>query len=334
MNDPQPTGSPPVGEAPVGFAFRPPSQSWEQLRFGDGPLSFVWVWFKPATVPQGLILRLPDDASQVQGLTLRAILYWAGVDPTRLAMWQVYGMAYPGMNGANPLLDQPVPAPMAGADPSIVVYVAAPQPVFVPMPSMPLVPPGVMPMMSPASQMQTPVSGNVAELLERLDTEWNAAMDVEKDLDRLRKLLVDMMSRLKSMNRDLNADERLYSSREDKQDWQDARRFLRDSDNRLRAAVKEFDIGDPSSAGHKRHFESLHAQFVLPRVPFDGMEQTLSGFEFYRKLLTTLQAKMNSIYMAAQSNAERRAQMILARIASKVREASNKKTALGVALDG
>ena len=64
------------------------------------------------------------------------------------------------------------------------------------------------------------------------------------------------------------------------------------------------------------------------------MEQALNGFEFYRKLLTTLQGKMNSTFLGAQSNGERRAQMVLARIANKVRESSNKKTALGAALDG
>lgn len=330
MSQPQLADCPVSSEVSAAFAFRPPSQSWEQIRFADGPLRFLWVWFKPVAVPQGLIVRIPDEASQAQSLTLRAILHLTGVDPTWVAMWQVYGMAYPGMNGANPLLDQPIPALVAGADPNLVVYVAAPQPSYM-TPMMPFAAPPMMPSASVSTSANT---SQTAELLERLDTEWNAAMDVEKDLDRLRKMLVDMASRLKSLNRDLNPDERLYSSREDKQDWQDARRFLRDSDNRLRACVKEFDIGDPSSAGHKRHFEQIHAQFVIPRVPFDGMEQALNGFEFYRKLLTTLQGKMNSTFLGAQSNGERRAQMVLARIANKVRESSNKKTALGAALDG
>lgn len=331
MNPLQPATTPSAVEPSAGFAFRPPSQSWEQIRFGDGPQSFVWVWFKPAAVPQGLIVRILDDAVLAQSVTLRTILQVAGVDPTWVAMWQVFGMAYPGMNGANPLLDQPIPVAVAGADPNLVVYVGSPQPSFMP-PMMPaMASPPTMPLASVSASAST---GQSAELLERLDIEWNAALDVEKDLDRLRKMLVDMMSRLKSLNRDLNPDERLYSSREDKQDWLDARRFLRDSDNKLRAAVKEFDIGDPSSAGHKRYFEGLHAQFVSPRIPFDGMEQALNGFEFYRKLLTTLHGKMNSVFLAAQSNAERRAQMVLARIANKVREAGNKKTALGVVMDG
>jgi len=332
MNQPLIPKPPPDSEQVLGFLFRPPSQTWEQVLIGDGSKRFVWMWFKPPTVPQGLIIRVPEDNSPAHGLTLRSVLPFAGVDPTWVVMWQVYGMTYPGMNGTNPLLDQSIPAPVVGQDPSIVIFVGTPQPSFMPIP--PMIPLASMPITSPVGQTATSIQDNAAEVLERLDIEWNAAMDVEKDLDRLRKMLVDMMSRLKSLNRDLNPDERLYSSREDKQDWLDARRFLRDSDNRLRAAVKEFDIGDPSSAGHKRYYEGLHAQFVVPRVPFDGMEQALIGFEFYRKLLTTLHGKMNSVYLAAQSNAERRAQMVLARIANKVREASNKKTALGVVMDG
>lgn len=334
MNQPQSLGSSALHDVSAGFTVRPPSQSWEQICFAEGPQNFLWVWFKPATAPQGLIVRIPDEASPARSLTLRTILHLTGVDPSWVAMWQVYGMAYHGMNGANPLLDQPIPVPVAGADPNLVVYVASPQPSYMPTMMSPMTMPSMPAMLPNAIASAGAATGPSAELLERLDIEWNAAMDVEKDLDRLRKMLVDMMSRLKSMNRDLNPDERLYSSREDKQDWLDARRFLRDSDNKLRAAVKEFDIGDPSSAGHKRYFEELHARFVAPRIPFDGMEQALNGFEFYRKLLTTLHGKMNSVYLAAQSNAERRAQMVLARIANKVREASNKKTALGVVLDG
>lgn len=326
MNNPSSATS----AASAGFAYRPPSQAWEQIRFADSPQGFLWVWFKPAAVPQGLIVRIPDEASQSQSFTLRMVLHWTGVDPAWLAMWQVYGVAYPGMNGTNPLLDQPIPAAAAAADSNLVIVVAAPQLSYLPA----MMSPAAVPVMSPLSPSVTPLTGNAVEVLERLDTEWNAAMDIEKDLERLRKLLVDLTGRLKTMNRDLSPDERLYSSREDKQDWQDARRFLRDADNRLRACIKEFDIGDPSSAGHKRHFENIYAQFVMPRLAFDGMEQALNGFEFYRKLLSTLQGKMNSNYLSAQSNGERRAQMVLARIANKVREASNKKTALGAFMDG
>ena len=208
-------------------------------------------------------------------------------------------------------------------------------PVLMPPPMNYLPPMNPMPMAAaPMHAATVKFNGSQADLFERLDAEWTAVLDIERDLDRLRKMLVDVSSRLKMLNRDLNPDERLYSSREDKQDWQDARRFLRDGEVKLRACVKELDIGDPSSAGYRRGLEQTYQQFVLPRIPYNGLETALGQFEAHRKLVMTLQGKMNTAYLGAVSNGERRAQQILARIAGKVREAGNKKTALGVALDG
>lgn len=323
---------PASGQMQTSFTQRYPSQTWERIPFAEAPQSFVWVWYKPPNVPQGLVVRISDEAwqadPQTKQLTLRIILTLAGVDPMSVAMWQLGGMAFPGMSGANPLLDQPIPFPAPGTDPIIAIYVNVPQVNFVPQSFMPTM---NVPSANPASVAP---SQDLSDLFDRLDAEWTAALDVEKDLERLRKLLVDLTGRLKILNRNLSSDERLYSSREDKTDWQDARRFLRDADNRLRAYIKEFDIGDPSSAGHRRWFAQIYQQFIVPRLPFDGMEQSLNDFDFYRKLLITLQGKMNNAYLTGQSNGERRAQMVLARIANKVREASNKKTALGVVLDG
>ena len=53
----------------------------------------------------------------------------------------------------------------------------------------------------PTTQPMSAPSGNTIELFDRLDAEWNAALDVEKDLDRLRKMLVDLTTRLKALNR-------------------------------------------------------------------------------------------------------------------------------------
>lgn len=322
MNRSHPTHEPALTDSGTPFVMRPASQAWEQLRLEAGSPHFVWVWFKPPAVPHGLVLRIPDELwgtyPQIGQLTLRNLLLAAGLDPSGVAMWQLYGMAFHGLNGTNPLLDQPIPPPVMGTVPEIVVIITVPSVGF----------------LSPAAPPAAPISGAQSELFDRLDNEWTAVLEIEKDLDRLRKLLVDLSSRMKILNRDLSSDERLYSSREDKQDWQDARRFLRDSENKLRACVKEFDIGDPSSAGYRRALEQMYSQFVAPRVPFPGIEQVLGQFEAHRKLVMTLQGKMNSTYLAAVQNGERRAQQVLNRIAAKVREAQTKKTTLGVLLDG
>ena len=321
----------PAGDPSTNFAARLPSQAWEPLLWADDPQHPAWIWFKPPTVPQGLALGIPEEtwrtSPHLQHLTLRRLLQTAGVDPSCVAMWQLAGMAYPGMNGANPLFDQPVPAPASGAMSEIIVVINVPVMMPPPVNYLPPMAPG--PMHSAAATF----TGNQTETFERLEIEWTAVLDLERDLDRLRKMLVDLSARMKVLNRDLNPDERLYSSREDKQDWQDARRFLRDSENRLRACVKEFDIGDPSSAGYRRGLEHIYQQFVLPRVPFNGMESAVGQFEAHRKMIMTLQGKMNSTYLGAVSNGERKAQQILNRIAGKVREAGTKKTALGVVLD-
>lgn len=315
----------------IEFAQRPPSQAWEQISVPAPTPRMIWVWFKPAHIPSGIILRIPDELwpQIVSGspLTLRAMLAAAGVDPALVLAWQQYGQQFPGLNGTNPLFDQALALPMAGIDPSIVVFVGVPAVLFPPAQS-PQVATTVPLVTSPAPP------NDQTELFEHIDAIWNTVLEIEKDQERLRKRLVDMSSRLKGLNRDLSPDERLYSSREDKQDWQDARRWLRDSENKLRACIKEYDIGDQSAAGQRRWFESIHTQFVKPRIPFEGMEQAATNFDYYRKAVTTLQGKMNGAYLAAQNNGERRALLVLARIANKVREATNKKTALGAFLDG
>lgn len=331
MSQTQPNS--PVGDATASFAARLPSQAWESLLWANDPQHPAWVWFKPPAVPQGLALGIPEEtwrtSPHLQQLTLRRLLQTAGVDPSSVAMWQFAGMSFPGMNGANPLFDQPLPAPGPGVKPEIIVIINVPVMMMPPPMSFPH------PMAAaPIAASTAPQTGNQSEIFERIEIEWAAVIDLERDLDRLRKMLVDLASRLKALNRDLNPDERLYSSREDKQDWLDARRFLRDGDNRLRACVKEFDIGDPSSAGYRRGLEHIYHSFVVPRIPFNGMESAVGQFEAHRKMVMTLQSKMNSTYLGAVSNGERRAQQVLNRIAGKVREAGTKKTALGVVMDG
>ncbi len=241
-------------------------------------------------------------------------------------MWQLYGMSYEGWNGTNPLLDQPIPAPGPGVIADVVIYITVPQMPFNYAPPMSFVP--------PMTAFAAVPGRDLTPIFERIETEWSSAMDIEKDLDRLRKMMVDLTGRLKALNRDLSADERLYSSREDKQDWVDSRRMLRDSEQRLRGCIKDFDIGDSSSAGYRKGYEQIHRQFIIPRVPFDGIEQQVEPFIFYRKLVTTLQGKMNNAYLSAVNNGERRAQQVIVRIAAKVREGQTRKTALGVMLDG
>ncbi len=336
---------------------------------------YVWAWFKPATVPHGLILRVPDELYRntpelAAQLTMRQCLHAAGIAPPAVAAWLINGVSIPGMNGANPYFDAPLPPPMPGISPDIVVYLhaMAPVPLAGPpiVPIMPMAPqmvpqmamaamplgangapamPG-QPMFNPQPVSGMPLSASItpmdaagpldvatAEIYERIEADWNSSNEIEKDLTRLRKQLVDILGRLKNLNRDLSGPERVHSNNQDKKDWQDARRCLRDATNRVWKYLKAHDIGDTSNAGKRVMFEEVYRKYIAPRRPFKEYMATARAFESHRKTITTLHGDMNNAYSYASLDGERKAQQVLNRIQQKVREASNKKNFLGVMLD-
>jgi hypothetical protein len=302
------------------FAERPASQSWEALPLDAASGGFVWAWFKPPNV-SGLLLGIPAEAYRDPRccgvLTMRRLLYAAGVDHASVSAWQVHGLIYDSMRGASPLLDQPVPPPAAGVDPTIVVYVSEPQAAI-------------------AAQFAPPVrveEMSLGQVLEAIEADWRASLETEVQLKILRKRLADLFARIKSLNRDLNPEERVHASNEDKKDWQDARRGLRDAEARLTMMIKQYDIGDTSTAGQRTVFEQIYEQFIQPRRPFDTIQQAQRDFAIYRKMVATLQTSMNAAYAQSAGEGERRAQQVLKRITDKVRQATIRKNFLGVITD-
>jgi hypothetical protein len=361
------------------FAQRPASQAWEPLASSDRP-NTAWVWFKPLAVPNGLILRLAPEAflaaAPAAQWTMRQLLQAADVDASCVVAWHVNGAAFPAAGGTNPLLDLPIPAPMPGADPNIVVTAALPaMPVIIPpgspvpagngqvaigangshaapipigafppmagMPVVPMpmiaVPPGAAPLGPAAAKRKQepmiPAPAHLMEAYEHVEQDWMACKEAEKDLSRLRQQCLDMMGRLKALNRDLTGPERVHSTNQEKKDWLHARRMLRDCTNRLWKGVKAHDIGYTSSAGQRRWFETTYEKYIFPRLYFEGFLDADRAFGSYRKVITTLHIEMSNSLSIAQLDGERKAQQVLARIAEKIREAGNRKNFLGVMLD-
>jgi hypothetical protein len=259
-------------------------------------------------------------------------------------------MMSPGANGQN---GSPAPAlagfppqpPLAGMPGPVMPgpVMAVPNMPGVPVPVMPLpaaVAPGVVP--TPLGRPGLgngkhdpiiPAPAHLMEAYEHVEQDWRAAQDTEKDLSRLRQQLLDMTGRLKALNRDLTGPERVHSTNQEKKDWQQARRMLRDCTNRLWKCMKAHDIGYTSSAGQRRWFEETYEKYIAPRRHFDGFQDADRAFGTYRKIVTTLHIDMTNALSIAQLDGERRAQQILARIAEKIREAGNRKNFLGVILD-
>ncbi|MFQ5730462.1 MAG: hypothetical protein ACE5KM_00770 [Planctomycetaceae bacterium] len=306
----------------MNFAQRHPSETWEAVPLAGTPQQFVWAWFKPVNLPQGLFLRIPDevrkDPATAQRLTMRNLLHSAGVDAATVSAWHLYGTACDGVEGTNPVLDQPVPPPPPGVDPNIAVVMAnRPAPAVVPAAN-PAVVGG------PAS---TPAAGvpPAAALYERIEVDWQASQTLESQLTSLRRQLADLHGRLNALNRDLSPEERLHGERKDKSDWLIARRWLRDFALRISRCIKMQDIGDATYAGRRAWFEDTYNQRVAPRLPVDELEQTQREYEGYRKLVQSQYTNANAVFTAAKQDGERRAREILNRIASSVRSARAKR---------
>ncbi len=329
MNQPPP--------AQPAFSTRPPSTTWEQVVFPDLPQHFVWVWYKPQTNPNSFVMLIPPETWQSHPapaqFTARYLAYVAGIDLSWVAAWSVQGIAYDVQHHAV-MLDQPVPQPPDGADPHIYVS---------------LYDPAYPAKQSEAQNAETQNAGETEphaefaeraapqtarEQLELMAADWQAAEKIASNLVILRKKLLDGMTRLGKLNRDLSPQERLHADNQDKKDWQHARMMLRDGLSQMSYCVKGFDIGDTSTAGQRSWFEKVYNDYIEPRREFQGMEQTQRQFETYRKSLVTLQSKMNSTYNKAVQSGERRAQQVMQRIQRKMRDAQTKKNFLGALLDG
>ncbi len=228
-------------------------------------------------------------------------------------MCVVFGFSFQGHGGSAPQFDQPIADPPVGADPNIVFYVDPP------------------PLHSAAGSGDAAqhddefTEDQIEEIFDSMERDWKGSLQAERQLQSLQKQLLDLQVRLGTMNRDLGTDERLYSDRSDQDDWQEARRSLRDASTRLARYIKEMDAGETTYAGKKRWFVDIRKTYVVTRTTFDGMESARQEFEVYRSTMQNLVSRMQSAYHQARQEGEVRANQVLSRIASKVASTKNKR---------
>lgn len=262
--------------------------------------------------PQSVLVQVPQellhDPARRAPLTMRALALGAGIDPQRVARISLYGSPYDGQLGIGPVWESPIPPPPPGADPTIALVLA---PALAPATSA-----GSCPANPP---IPAPAGGAADEILSRMDAAWNASLQLELQLAAAAKQLNGTLGRLNALNRDLSSEEARCGDNQDKREWNDARRWLRDGATRLSRFLKDHHIGMTSAAGKRNTYESIYRQYVMPRRNFDGSDLLEREFESYRKQLQTLLNNMNTALGAAVQEGERRAQQILARIAAKVR---------------
>jgi hypothetical protein len=314
--------NPGTSDCRVAFAMRPPSASWEAIQIPTTPPRTFWAWFKPQHLPTGIVVQLPSAADQtVVPVSMRYLVQMLGIDPACVPMCSLFGFSFQGQAGTASCFDQAVTLPPVGADPNIVIYVDPPPmqhaQAYYPEP--------------PYAEGEPDESGSeftedqVEEIFDSMERDWKGSIQAERQLQSLQKQLLDLQVRLGTMNRDLGTDERLYSDRSDQDDWQEARRALRDAATRLARYIKEMDAGETTYAGKKRWFVDIRKTYVIPRTTFDGMESARKEFEIYRSTMQNLVSRMQSAYHQARQEGEVRANQVLSRIASKVASTKNKR---------
>ncbi|MEO1998647.1 MAG: hypothetical protein ABGZ17_25660 [Planctomycetaceae bacterium] len=283
--------------------------------------------------PQSLVIKIPAQtflaASTIGMMTMRRLLHAISVDPASVSLWYAFGMAHQSLQGQSPLLDQPIPSSDPPSDLDVTVYIGPVHiPQIMPMTPLPMTPLPMTPLpdaatTTPATNLAPPI--NPHRVFDRIDAEWNSCQQIRKQLVQIRKRMSSMLITLSSLNRDLSPDERLHSDRQDKNDWMEARRWLRDVGAKGSRYIKEFDIGESSQAGKREWFEQTYEQIIVPRQRSDGLPRLEREFETYRKQLQTLMSNMNIAYASAVQDGERRAQQVLTHIKSKVRSAKQSR---------
>lgn len=340
----------------VPFAYRPPSVAWERVSVARIPGLELHAWFRPAPLPYGLSIMLPEGwvgNGQVLPISLQDALFAVGISQLEFQSAALYGQEWQPASILYPWLNHPLPGIPAGAKPEILICavpVASPVPTVFPQQA--LFHPGFAqaPMngsfqpLSSVSAMASDGTDSVADtdlapeyrdefddfdsgqplsepmMFARMEAAWKSSLQLERQMTGLRQKLSTMMVALGKLDRELTPDERLASDREDRDEWNDARRWLRDLQAKCHREVKAFDIGMTSGAGHRHRLEHLVQTIVEPKRNDGSLDSHRQEFEKYRKDLVSLQRAMTSAIQSGSMNGTQRAQRVLGKIAGKIRQ--------------
>jgi hypothetical protein len=292
---------------------RPPSTGWEPIPLPETPETPAFAWFRPASIPTGIVFHLPASPPDSKPLSLRRILELTGIDARLVLSWAVQGQSFPGLQGTNPLLQEPLPPPRPGIDPSVIVIVAAPVPLSPPIAPIPVAAP------APPAAPPPSTDHNSGSLFAAIESDWNAIRQLEAQLAGQRKQLNGLFARLQSLNRDMTPEEKRAADNQDNREWQDVRRWLRDTIAVASRAIRAYDIGVTSAAGNRNRFEDFYTNFVKSRRPTGDLSGWALQFESHRKTVQSLQVELNAALTNCGRDGEQRAQQFLSRIAAKIR---------------
>ena len=256
--------------------------------------------------------------------TLADIFLAAGVEPATVLFVSCFGSDWQAPDIFGPVLNHTMPPVVSGVQPEIVIQVR--QQIIPDVSNTEQQEPG------PGTESDTGVSAREQSapedadsvrqktMYDRIDKAWRSSLQIERQMSGLRQKLSSVMTALGKLDRDLSPDERLAAEREDRDAWQDARRWMRDLGAKCHREVKSFDIGITSAAGKRNSMEQLYQQVIEPRAGCADLAGIRREFEVYRKDMLNLQKSMQTALLAARQNGTQRAHRVLSQINRKIRE--------------
>lgn len=316
----------------MSFAQRTPSTKWEAILLPTTPVVAVWGWFKPAHAPNSVVLRLPPELWQAgvpaEKLTLGLFVSTTGVDP--LIGWTLFGQMILLNEDTLKWLEARLPPPPPDGDQLLILWST---PMTLPLMAGAAVGVPQLPMAAQVPAAPPSLAGQAGDLLPGEDPGplfgamaafWTNILYLESDIRRARMQLEQSASKLSSLNRDLSFEEQQAADSVDRQNWMDARRWLRDAAGTVSKSIKEIDVGLLSSAGQRNKFADLIERCIQPRIPFPGMKQTAVEFEMHHKAARILLQTAQTAISKGTADGERRANGVLSRIATKIQQKSVK----------
>ena len=304
----------------------------------------LWAWYRPAHLPSGVVVSIPPEVLNAFPagfpISLGDVLAAAGVLPQQFQAVSMFGSEWHSAALFASVVNHPIPGVPTGCPPEIAMAVAEQQ---LMMPVMPMYHPG-----SNASMDMNAFAGHSAfpglqsedygqyddddefeddetaltddMMYHRIEASWKSARQIERQMTGLRQKLSTMQAALGKLDRELLPEERLASDREDRDEWSDVRRWMRELQTKCHREIKSFDIGMTSGAGGRRRLEEIYLTLIEPHVASGQLATYRAEFDQFRKDMVSLQRAMVTALQAASQNGTQRASRILSKIAGKIRE--------------
>lgn len=305
----------------MSFLLHPPSKTWEPVPLPTNPPLVIWAWFKPKDAPNGVVFQLPPDLFKaVEGknpLTIRLLLMSIGMEA--IVGWTLYGQQIALDADTMRWLDADLPPPLEGFDPQLTFWA----PLHAGIPTAVAAPVEPEPEAAAGREESLQPGENPLPYFEAIEFFWTNILYLESDIRRAHTQLEQSISKLTTLNRDLNFEEINAADSVDKQQWQDVRRWLREASFSLSRTTKEIDVELISSIGKRNQFLDIYEKLIKPRIPFPELKQAVVEFEMHHKSVRTLLQTAQAAIHKGTAEGERRANTILQRIAQKIRAKSN-----------